>query len=155
MEMKWWNRILISSVLLSAGWTAPNTFASEDPLRLPKTSKPLHYDLALSLVNLDLGDRTFEGSVTILINILEETNKLTLHNRGLAIIDKRLINSRDRNILRLSEPETDKEFVHFHSSMTLLKGENITLELTFVGQLRNDVLGFYRSSYKTADNEIR
>lgn len=148
--MKWKSGIILA-VFLSASWAAPKPFAVEDPLRLPRNSKPSHYDLALNLPNVDSGSTSFDGTVTIEIEILEETNSLTLHNRGLVIQAVKLFDSIAEDIYDSEIPEAEKEFVNFRANRLLSVGENVTLEVTFSGELRSDLTGLYRSSYKLND----
>lgn len=154
MRMKWKSGIILA-VILSASWAAPKPFAVEDPLRLPGNSKPTHYDLALRLPNVDRGLTSFDGTVAIEIEVLEATNTLTLHNRGLVIQDVKLLDSIATDIYDSKISEAEKEFVHFQATRLLTVGENVTLEVTFSGELRSDLTGLYRSSYKLNDTTIR
>lgn len=145
--MKWIRSGIFLAVLITTATAAPTSFADEDdPLRLPKSSVPISYDLTLT-TNVHTGVRAFSGTVIIEIEIIENTDVLTLHNNGLTIQDLKLFSSGNELLATFTE-ETDKSFVHVtSSSRSLLMGETVSVEATFTGLLDTSTKGFYRSSY--------
>lgn len=137
-------------VLISTIRAAPLPLADEDddPSRLPKSSKPLKYDIALT-TNVHTGDRNFQGVVTIDIEIVEETNVITLHNNGLTPITTRLFdNNVDEIALSTSADPTRSFFFITTTQRTLQVGEKFTIEITYSGNLQTSMSGFYLSSYR-------
>lgn len=125
-------------------------------LRLPGTSVPVSYDLQL-VTALESGDRGFSGSVKILIQIVEDTDTLTLHNRQLTIETVKVTDGMD-NEVPVEDPthEPEEEFVHIkRTSETFTAGLSYTIEITFNGLLQLGTSGFYRSSYNAQDGSLR
>lgn len=154
--MKWLKSGIILVVFLSSSWAAPVPFADEDdPLRLPKTSVPLSYDIILTTNVHDEGDRVFSGIVFIDIEILDETEKITLHNRGLKIDGIKLSEKDGDEIIGATYGlESDKDFMHITSLSPLSIGRQYTIEISYNSLLDTGTNGFYRSSYR-ADGDTR
>lgn len=152
--MKWLKSGILLVAVLSTVQTAPTLFADEDSMRLPKTSKPIHYDISLK-TDVHEGLRSFEGEVLIEIEIAEDTNVITLHNRELTILEVKLLDETNNLVETLHQEEIEKEFLHIETtSKPLLSGEKYTIEISYSGLLQLGTSGFYRSSYKV-DNETR
>lgn len=152
--MKWLTSGILFVVLITTAAAAPTPFAEDDPLRLPKSSIPISYDLSLT-TNVHTGDRAFSGNVKIEIEVMQDTNVITLHNSGLTIESLKLFSSNGDEVETSFDEEKDKNFVHLRtSSRTLMVGEIFTVEGTFAGLLDTGTNGFYRSSY-FVENETR
>ncbi|XP_053692527.1 aminopeptidase N-like [Sabethes cyaneus] len=123
--------------------------------RLPNTTVPTHYNLFLDS-NVHLNDFTFTGSVQIQITILENTKQIVLHSSRNRITSVRLYKSN-----QLQEPldgvdqDDEKEFLVINTKATLLRNSNYRLVVDFSGDLRDDMLGFYRSSYVNAEGSVK
>lgn len=153
--MKWLKIGIVFVVFLSAARAAPAPapFADEDdPLRLPRTSFPLSYDITLT-TNVHNGARNFNGFVKIVIVVEEGTARLTVHSRGSGIQSVVLLNSTDAVVTTDFVLETDKAFLHIDPVAPLTAG-TYTLEITYTAQLNTGTNGFYRSSY-TINGETR
>lgn len=124
--------------------------------RLPKEVKPLHYDVYLH-PNLDKG--TFQGKVTILIDVFDRRSYIALHQKDLNIT---------RTTLKTYDREENFEFelldiiqIPKHEMFVIsTKNELHTglynLSFEFNGALQPDkIVGFYSSKYKDAKNKIR
>ncbi len=106
------------------------------------------------------GNFTFDGEVSIIVNIHENTNNITLHSLNLSITDW--------HVFKLSEPVVDesysreeevsvldtsqdleKEFfiLHFENNV-LEKGSRFKVYIKYIGYINDHLEGFYRSSYK-------
>lgn len=129
---------------------APAPFADEGSLRLPKSSIPTNYDITL-WTTVDTGERKFTGIVKIDIEIKENSDIITLHNRRLDIdyASVKLINTFTEVEYEISVNEdTAREFVFIDSSIRpLVAGENFRVEISYTGELQLGTSGFYRSSY--------
>lgn len=142
---------IILVVFALSVWSAP--FAEdEESSRLPKTSIPLSYDLTLK-TRVKVNQRSFSGTVKIGIEITENTNVITLHNRGLSVQSVKLIAADKTEIPQTHDFEAVKDFMHVRvDSRELLIGEKFSLEIAFSGNLQLDNTGFYRSSYRVGSN---
>lgn len=147
--MKWLKVGVLAAVLLSVVMTAPAPVPfADDPLRLPKSVVPTHYDLELT-TNVDTGDRAFSGKVKIDVDILENVDEILLHNRGLVLKSILIKDESDVEITHVEQQEVGSDFVHFTEfSRPILKDEKLTLEIEFEGQLQLSMAGFYRSTYR-------
>lgn len=123
--------------------------------RLPKDVKPLHYDVYL---HPDLEKGTFEGKVTILIDVMERRRHIALHQKDLNIT-KTLLRTydRDENFEYKDPPliQIPKYEMFVVTSPELEVGfYNLTFE--FNGALQpNKIVGFYSSKYKDEQNRMR
>lgn len=154
--MKWLSAI-ISVTILSVGWAAPVLFADDSSLRLPGTTVPIHYELTIDARKVHTVERNYSGSVLIYVDVVNDTDTITLHNRELDI--ETLIVTRTyptRDILEHElEYDIPKDFMHVHIiSESLFEGDKLEIVIEFKGQLRLDMTGFYKSSYKV-DNTVR
>lgn len=112
-------------------------------LRLPKSVKPILYDLFLKP---DLQKFTFEGKETVSINVLEPTKKIILHALDLKIEEVELKDC-DGFISKPSVTlSTEDETVTLGFDKELKIGEAY-LKFIFIGELNDKMKGFYRSKY--------
>ncbi|XP_052895825.1 uncharacterized protein LOC128303012 [Anopheles moucheti] len=131
----------------------------DERYRLPKTSVPIHYNLQLR-TEIHSNVRTFDGSVAIQLQVLEATNQLVLHNRGLAIASATVSSLPNGvagapTLIGDAQFSTDTTFEHItFTSPTILQPGLYLLEVTFQGRLATNDDGFYVSSY-VADNGDR
>lgn len=149
--MRWLKSGILLVVLISTVKAAPLTEAEneDDPLRLPKTSAPINYDIELT-TNVHAGQTAFTGFVKIEIEIVENTDSITLHNRGLTIAEVKLVNYDGEEFGVVSRADTQKQFVIIEGldrPLQLRAGEIYRIEISYRGQLSLGTSGFYRSSY--------
>ncbi|XP_019557356.3 aminopeptidase N-like [Aedes albopictus] len=127
-------------------------FQDIDPsFRLPKSTVPTHYAVHLKTTVHD-ADTAFHGSVDIHLDVVEPTDKITLHSRDLEINSAALTHVQDTGLIQLYEPTSTyddrNEQLTFHFSSTLETGSYV-LSITFNGfLLRYDRMGFLRKSYR-------
>lgn len=156
--MKWLKSGVFFLVILSLSRAAPAPKADDDEsLRLPHTSVPVSYDIALK-TDVHESSRVFTGTVKIEIEIKETTDFITLHNRQLVIdhASVKLTSSVGGELPVTVTEDAAKEFLHIESvSRTLQPGETYTLEISYSGQLQQGTSGFYRSSYIANDGLTR
>lgn len=125
--------------------------------RLPNETYPEHYNIQLT-TNIHEGDFRFTGKVGITIITREETSLIVVHARQLVIGEVSLWNTlTPPTEIEIYPIEYDAvtEFV----TIRLLNGVLQSNQRYFViieynGELREDNLGFYRSSYRDADNRL-
>ncbi|XP_055585540.1 aminopeptidase N-like [Uranotaenia lowii] len=122
----------------------------DETYRLPKTSVPTHYNLHIRS-EIHSGNRAFSGSVEIHLTVIEATNAIIIHHRGLTIESSTLASvPATGNPVPLANPtvsyDSRVEHLIFTSTETLIPG-NFLLTVTFSGTLTNNDDGFYISSY--------
>lgn len=121
--------------------------ASENQLRLPKTSEPTHYKLHLDARNIPSGDRAFTGEVEIQVVITEPTNRITLHSRTQVIDDLHVY--RGTTEVELIEyhlyPEADTLTIYFVDYV--VPNDELSVHIKYSTDLVLTATGFYQTSY--------
>lgn len=118
--------------------------ASDTSYRLPKTVRPISYDVYLKP---EFQTFTFEGDVTIRVEVLENTNKIILHTnkQNISLItvsgDSVIVNTTEANIDR------EKHFLIIETATNFSADTEYDIDITFKAVLSEDMNGFYRSSY--------
>ena len=120
--------------------TDPTTLDA-DPYRLPKTVRPLRYDV---MVRPSLDDASFTGSVTIALDVTTATDAIVLNAIELGIRTVRV--DGDDQAWSLDE-STERLVIKLSAEVS---GAS-TLYIEFTGTLNDKLRGFYRSSYVDED----
>ncbi|XP_012276537.1 glutamyl aminopeptidase [Orussus abietinus] len=124
--------------------------------RLPQEVKPVHYDLYL---HPDLEKGTFQGKVTISIDVVDKRSYIALHQKDLNITSTKLTTI-DREI-NYDIPIKTTYNIEKLEVFVIATENDITdglykLSLEFDGALQpNKIVGFYSSSYKDEDGKKR
>jgi len=114
--------------------------------RLPKTAKPLNYDLT---IEPDLNALTFKGRVAIELIVLQATDEITLHSLGLDLSEVLLKVGNQAPASPVSIDQcAETETVTFSFARTLAAKTGALLHIQFSGVLQDGVAGFYRARYK-------
>lgn len=124
--------------------------------RLPNDTIGLTYDIFLS-TEIHRGEFEFSGETKILIQIVENTDQITLQYRQMNINSVTLLDVNNR-IIRQNVPWTQNatvEFLIIRPNFLLFAGERYFVEIHHNGIIRNDGLGWYRSSYLTPEGKRR
>lgn len=154
-----WLSLLIIPILLTTSVASNPKQSVEQEIisyRLPNETYPVHYDVYLT-TNIHEANFNFTGRVEITIATREETSVITVHARQLIIGGVRLLSLNSNVEIALHPYEYDDltEFVTIRVlDGVLLRNQNFLLIIEYVGELREDNLGFYRSSYRDADNQL-
>jgi aminopeptidase 2 len=120
---------------------------------LPKTLKPIHYDLQFE-PDLDKGNE-FQGSVVIEIEVLEPTSIVTLNTAALKIhttsitTDGKTIDFDTSSLL--FDESTERVTISLNGE--LKAGEKVYVKQTFTGSLLHPSEGFFRAPYTAADGK--
>jgi puromycin-sensitive aminopeptidase len=117
-----------------------------EPFRLPTAVEPRRYDLTISP---DLDASTFEGRVVISVDVLEPTDRIVLHAKGLTIHAAAFEGSA-AGIETV--PELDQ--LVLTPGRTLDPGSAI-VEIVYGGEISHGLLGFYRSTFTDSDGNER
>ncbi|KZC13131.1 Aminopeptidase N, partial [Dufourea novaeangliae] len=122
-------------------------------LRLPKTIIPVSYNIILT-PTLKNGFK-FEGTTMITAFVQEDTDTIILHHGTINIYTLTVTVGDTR--LEHQDPKYDSktEKISIKLNTTLKKGMNISINFFYGGVLREDMIGFYRSSYIDSTGNIR
>uniref|UniRef100_A0A8C1MH45 Leucyl/cystinyl aminopeptidase n=1 Tax=Cyprinus carpio TaxID=7962 RepID=A0A8C1MH45_CYPCA len=107
-------------------------------LRLPPSVHPVHYNISLH-PNLTL--MTFQGSVSILVQVLHETKNIVLHGSDMNI-SKVTFEGKEVHVLEYKPWQQ----IAIKFPEDLKKGQYV-LNINYTAQLSNSYDGFYNSSY--------
>ncbi len=119
--------------------------------RLPEDMEPLVYDVRIAL-NTD--NDTYTGDVTLTAKTPQPTNTLTLHaHEELAIgnITVTQFGKTQKPIKKHHDPNTDHLTLTFKRQLQV--GTIVLRVSPFSGVIRDDLVGFYRSTYKVGEQE--
>lgn len=122
--------------------------------RLPKNIIPVSYDIAL-IPHIVENNFTYDGNVSIIIKVLNETSNITLHaHEGLKIIEMATNLSSNGTIIKPKSHNrvnaTDFLTLQFDNK---IQPGNYTLKFTFIGNISREPIGIYRSSYINDKNK--
>ncbi|GBN52726.1 Endoplasmic reticulum aminopeptidase 1 [Araneus ventricosus] len=130
--------------------------AAEGPwkkIRLPKYIVPNHYDL---LLHPNLTTDIFAGTVNITITVTRETKYFMVHAHLLTIKEAKVYDIEEDAELKL-----DVQFPYHPNQYYVLQTERqvkpgkYKLHFDFSGNLNGSIVGFYKSRYKSSNNETR
>ncbi len=133
---------------------AEHSTLNDRSFRLPNNTEPVSYHLRLS-TDIHRGDFGFQGEVTIRIRALEATNSVTLHSRQ-TIIERIDLFSPNGTLFQGNVPftyDSEVEFLVIPVNRGLTAGEELSIEITYQGILRSELMGFFRTSYYDPDTD--
>ncbi len=116
--------------------------------RLSPTAYPVSYDLEL---RPDLDSFVFSGHVAVQLQIPVDTTKIELNSKDLEIASAVLLQGDTQTDLKI-EIDNEHEILRLFSPGLIFAGP-ATLSIEFSGALRDDLEGFYRSSYVDANGD--
>jgi aminopeptidase N len=128
-------------------------------IRLPRSIKPISYDVVI-VPYLSGENFTFDGDVIIKIKVNENCKNITLHStmlkihRNLTTIQKITENENQSVNIKNQFFVEPKQFLVIETEEELEREQNYTLKISYVGQIRDNLQGFYKSSYKV-NNETK
>ena len=131
--------------------------APGEEYRLPLTVTPEKYTITLTPDYKDYA--TFTGEVEILVTAKTNENTISLHYDNMTI-ESRTVTDIDGIELQLVDDDnnyntTTNIYTLRLSSGTFTLGTQYKIHIKYSGHLLDDMAGFYRSSYTTADGEKR
>lgn len=149
MIEKWKKKFLLVAVIISVTSAAPTTYDSS--YRLPKSVVPYSYELSYTTAVHNQGFTNFGGEISIGFDVLENTDVIVLHIRGLSINGTpKLTNSQAVSIDTFHQFDEERDFLIFNTVTTLTNG-TYYLDIQFTGKLKTTAPnGFYRSQYQVA-----
>lgn len=125
--------------------------------RLPNNTVPEHYEISLE-TRIHQPNFMFTGSVKITLRALEATKNITIHARQLTIKENEYSLQKDGIPFPMEvhmSADRTTEFLVFTVPKGLEKDQRYQLYISYTGELRSDMHGFYRSSYVTSKKETR
>ncbi|XP_043498883.1 putative aminopeptidase-2 [Polistes fuscatus] len=147
--------VLMFFIIISKSLDESQTYddlASKD-YRLPNSMHPTSYEI--NLFPKLIGDFSFRGEVKINVTVDEPTKLIVLHYGSIFNVKSSV--SAENTKLDIEDASYDNETEKYSILLkeSLKKGDKIVLTLTYDSYLRNDMIGFYKSSYITDDNLIK
>jgi len=119
---------------------------SDNPYRLPRTTRPVHYDLVLEP---DLTSARFRGTVAIDIEVLEPTDTVVLNAIDLDVLAASADQGSAIEATTMAlDDETERLLLTFPAPLAPGRAR---LRLRFDGELNDKLRGFYRSTYTDDD----
>ena len=130
---------------------------NSNPLRHPLHSELLSNKIFPSKYNIsiqpDIEKMSFQGTVSVNINILEPTEEITLHSVDLSLISVELhISTNEVLAPTVIMPNKAKETVTLKFENSLPKC-NAILKIKFSGNIGSNLRGLYLSKYKSSSQE--
>ena len=113
-----------------------------DSIRLQTSIIPETYDISLIL---NMGDFQVAGSVSIACNVTESVQFMPLHVRDMTITGHRVL--RDGKEIEHNEVIFEKNDLYIFNLTNVMEPGSIHLLMDFNYTLREDLAGFYRSSF--------
>ncbi|KAM5330109.1 endoplasmic reticulum aminopeptidase 1 [Glossophaga mutica] len=124
-------------------------------MRLPEHIIPVHYDL---MIHANLTTLTFEGTTAIDITAIQPTTAIILHSNRLQISKATLRKGAgarpSEEPLRVLE-HLPHEQVALLAPEPLVAGLPYTVVVDYAGNLSESFHGFYKSTYRTKEGEMR
>lgn len=116
--------------------------------RLPDTTQPNWYDLTI-ITNLE-DEFDFKGTVVIRVHVLSATREIILHSKDLDITGLELTRFPEQTAYSTTHSLNleDQLLIINTAEQTLLPGTAFKLTIQFSGKLNDEMIGFYRSSYR-------
>ncbi|XP_055611890.1 uncharacterized protein LOC129758416 [Uranotaenia lowii] len=129
----------------------------DESYRLPNVAVPSHYNLNLR-TSIHVNNREFQGIVEIFFDLLQNSDKVTVHNRQLSISSVSLfsvVGGQNLVDVAVMSFETDARTEHLTiQSENLLQQGSYMVRIQFTGRLQNNNnQGFFASSYLDNDGQ--
>lgn len=124
---------------------------ADEEYHLPKTVKPEHYKITLTP---NFEHFNFTGTVDITVTALADTDSISLHHDKITVGTVTVTKNNIDIPLNHNYVEATNIFT-IQLDTPLAVGETCTIHIDYEGVLHDDMAGFYRSSYTTADGEVR
>lgn len=129
--------------------------ATGEEYRLPLTVTPDLYTITLTPNYTDFA--TFNGEVEILVTATANASSISLHYDNMTIVERKVtdIDGNEFALVRDKYNNITNMYTLTLSKDKLTNGTQYKIYFNYTGHLLDDMAGFYRSSYKTADGEQR
>lgn len=139
---------LVNSNLQNLEVQASGNAQPEKLFRLPNDVIPILYSLKM-VPNL-FGNFDFIGEVNIDLKVEIPTTKVVLNCYQLNISSVEIFRNKRKLETNYTVSSTD-QIVIIHTKQKMFRSNDIRLNVTFNGILNDEMIGFYRSSYKVGN----
>lgn len=151
---QFFNALIVLFIVISLLYTVHHVQCKKSENRLSDAIVPKVYDL---FIKVDMNSRVFNGNVTIDVHVNNAVSTIQLHNIGLVISDKVVVeNATDNSVVSESKNisyDNATEIMNIELDQTLLADSNYKILLSFNGPIEFDMKGLYMSTYY--DGEIK
>ncbi|KAL3427535.1 peptidase family M1 [Phlyctema vagabunda] len=140
----------------SKSWPSPlttmatATVTTPDRDVLPATVVPINYDI--SLYDLKLNAFTFNGTVSILANVVKSTKDITLNALVLKIHSAEVLIEQAKTQSSIKAHDISYDELRQRATLSFPEEipatDKVTIVVKFSGEMANNMAGFYRSKYK-------
>ncbi|XP_074021932.1 endoplasmic reticulum aminopeptidase 1-like [Numenius arquata] len=142
--------LLSAALALGGGDSGPFPWQA---VRLPKDVVPLHYRL---LIHPNLTTLTFAGTAAIEVKVARQTGAVVLHSKRLQIARATVEAGHGHPALEARVLEHEAlEQVALLIPEPLRAGHSYTLHIQYMANLSQSFQGFYKSTYRTREGELR
>lgn len=144
----------------------PEDSVPASDLRLPTSVSPISYDLVIKTYlpgynyTADSKNLTFEGQVTIKLNITKSIKKITLNSKGLnytgeLLKKSSLIVNGEPVSFNLDDKQEGYEKIFFNLDKSIEPTTDAILKVFFGAPLRTDMSGLYQTTYTNSNGEVK
>jgi aminopeptidase N len=123
----------------------------EVPTQLPRTARPLHYSIS---VVPDAPNLRFAGSVVIEIELLQQTDNVTLNAVELDLPSATLTDSTNKSVEGLTSLDAAKQTATFKFPSSLAPGR-YRLAISYTGKINRQANGLFALDYDTPEGRKR
>ena len=151
--------VVIAVVLSTSSGNGSSSGSNDKPwtnVRLPKTLTPALYRVSL---DTDLNTFRVNGFVSIDISVNQSTDLVIFHAKDMTLNTINL--TKEVGGIRGDQLGVSRHFFYSDNDFYVIQltdsldaNDNLQLNVSFNYTLREDLVGFYKSSYSLADNEV-
>ncbi len=141
--------IILGVVFTKSKAENSQTNSTYDYVRLPADLEPILYRVHLSP---NLNTLAVSGSVVITIKVTSATNRIILHAKDMTISSPSIKVNEELGAVKSTYFIEEHDFLVIEVD-NLQASDNLELSLDFNYTLRDDLVGFYLSSYKTTSGD--
>lgn len=124
--------------------------SADDPFRLPRYARPTHYDIKLLS---DTKRLRFQGVVTITLDIVDDTNKITVNVAPELKTSRFIVRGKgiDKHIDVVLEPDSERAVLPL--GHTIKAGTEVRVTSAFAADIDASLTGYYYSTWQDGDEK--
>jgi aminopeptidase 2 len=118
---------------------------------LPRNLLPVKYDLHIVP---DFKKSTFKGTVLMHLNAVDETDRVVFNSEALSLDLEHIavkVGGEDAEVRSVRENKDEQQVVV--DTIRMKRGDKVSLALEFSGEIKENMIGFYKSSYISAEGK--
>ncbi|XP_059089638.1 aminopeptidase N-like [Tigriopus californicus] len=123
-------------------------------VRLPGDFSPTSYNVFLTPFIIP-DNFTIDGRVEVEAEVLQDTSTIKIHAKDMTILEDTVFINGDASSILGFGNDIAREFFILYLGSPLLKGSQVQITINFIGNLNDQLAGFYRSQYTTPEGEVR